>query len=38
MPWSGLPDLELAGPVNRLHSDFVNGVKCPSLHPDRPLS
>ena len=22
-----LPDLELAGPVNRLHSDFVNGVK-----------
>lgn len=22
-----LPDLELAGPVNRLHSDFVNGIK-----------
>ena len=22
-----LPDLELAGPPNRLHSDFVNGVK-----------
>ena len=22
-----LPDIELAGPVNRLHSDFVNGVK-----------
>lgn len=22
-----LPDLELAGPVARLHSDFVNGVK-----------
>jgi len=22
-----LPDLQLAGPVNRLHSDFVNGVK-----------
>ena len=22
-----LPDLELAGPVDRLHSDFVNGVK-----------
>ena len=22
-----LPDLELAGPVRRLHSDFVNGIK-----------
>src|SRR3546814_1155754 len=22
-----LPDLELAGPVARLHSDFVNGIK-----------
>jgi cholest-4-en-3-one 26-monooxygenase len=22
-----LPDLELAGPVSRLHSDFVNGIK-----------
>ena len=22
-----LPDIELAGPVNRLHSDFVNGIK-----------
>jgi cholest-4-en-3-one 26-monooxygenase len=22
-----MPDIELAGPVNRLHSDFVNGVK-----------
>jgi cholest-4-en-3-one 26-monooxygenase len=22
-----LPDLELAGPVDRLHSDFVNGIK-----------
>jgi cholest-4-en-3-one 26-monooxygenase len=22
-----LPDLELAGPVRRLHSDFVHGVK-----------
>ena len=22
-----LPDLELAGPVNRLQSDFVNGIK-----------
>ena len=36
-----LPDLELAGPVARLHSDFVNGVKrmpvryTPSARPTR---
>jgi cholest-4-en-3-one 26-monooxygenase len=35
-----LPDLELAGPVNRLHSDFVNGIKrMPvSFTPVAPLS
>jgi cholest-4-en-3-one 26-monooxygenase len=22
-----LPDIEFAGPVDRLHSDFVNGIK-----------
>ena len=30
-----LPDLELAGPVDRLQSDFVNGIKA---LPDRPGS
>ncbi|MET0903797.1 MAG: cytochrome P450 [Acidimicrobiales bacterium] len=35
-----LPDLELAGPPNRLHSDFVNGVKTMPVRftPARPLS
>jgi cholest-4-en-3-one 26-monooxygenase len=35
-----LPDLELAGPVNRLHSDFVNGVKTMPVRftPTAPLS
>jgi cholest-4-en-3-one 26-monooxygenase len=35
-----LPDLELAGPVNRLHSDFVNGVKTMPVRftPTSPLS
>jgi cholest-4-en-3-one 26-monooxygenase len=35
-----LPDLELAGPVNRLHSDFVNGVKTMPVRftPASPLS
>ena len=36
-----LPDIELAGPVNRLHSDFVNGIKTmpirftPTARPNR---
>jgi cholest-4-en-3-one 26-monooxygenase len=36
-----LPDIELAGPVNRLHSDFVNGIKTmpirftPTARPSR---
>jgi cholest-4-en-3-one 26-monooxygenase len=35
-----LPDLELAGPVHRLHSDFVNGVKTMPVRftPTSPLS
>jgi cholest-4-en-3-one 26-monooxygenase len=35
-----LPDLELAGPPNRLHSDFVNGVKTMPVRftPTSPLS
>jgi cholest-4-en-3-one 26-monooxygenase len=35
-----LPDLELAGPVNRLHSDFVNGVKTMPVRftPTSPLT
>ncbi|MGQ0830598.1 MAG: cytochrome P450 [Microthrixaceae bacterium] len=35
-----LPDLELAGPVDRLHSDFVNGVKTMPVRftPTSPLS
>ena len=35
-----LPDLELAGPVSRLHSDFVNGVKTMPVRftPTAPLS
>lgn len=34
-----LPDIELAGPVNRLHSDFVNGIKTMpvTFSPSRPL-
>jgi cholest-4-en-3-one 26-monooxygenase len=34
-----LPDLELAGPVNRLHSDFVNGIKSMPVRftPTRPI-
>jgi cholest-4-en-3-one 26-monooxygenase len=33
-----LPDLELAGPPNRLHSDFVNGIKTMPVRftPTRP--
>jgi cholest-4-en-3-one 26-monooxygenase len=35
-----LPDLELAGPPDRLHSDFVNGVKTMPVRftPTEPLS
>ncbi len=35
-----LPDLELAGPVDRLHSDFVNGIKTMPVRftPTSPLS
>jgi cholest-4-en-3-one 26-monooxygenase len=35
-----MPDLELAGPVNRLHSDFVNGVKTMPVRftPSDPIS
>jgi cholest-4-en-3-one 26-monooxygenase len=35
-----LPDLELAGPPNRLHSDFVNGIKTMPVRftPTAPLS
>ena len=35
-----LPDLELAGPVRRLHSDFVNGIKTMPVRftPTSPLS
>ncbi len=35
-----LPDIELAGPPNRLHSDFVNGIKTMPIRftPTRPLS
>ncbi len=35
-----LPDLELAGPVDRLHSDFVNGIKTMPVRftPTAPLS
>src|SRR3546814_19752415 len=35
-----LPDLELAGPVARLHSDFVNGIKSMPVRftPTSPLS
>ncbi|MEX2292618.1 MAG: cytochrome P450 [Acidimicrobiales bacterium] len=35
-----LPDLELAGPVDRLHSDFVNGVKTMPVRftPAAPMS
>jgi len=35
-----LPDLELAGPVDRLHSDFVNGIKTMPVRfaPSSPLS
>jgi cholest-4-en-3-one 26-monooxygenase len=35
-----LPDIELAGPVNRLHSDFVNGVKSMPVRftPTAPLA
>jgi cholest-4-en-3-one 26-monooxygenase len=35
-----LPDLELAGPPNRLHSDFVNGIKTMPVRftPTEPLS
>jgi cholest-4-en-3-one 26-monooxygenase len=35
-----LPDLELAGPPNRLHSDFVNGIKTMPVRftPPAPLS
>ena len=35
-----LPDIELAGPVDRLHSDFVNGVKTMPIRfsPTSPLS
>jgi len=35
-----LPDLTLAGPVDRLHSDFVNGVKTMPVRftPTSPLS
>jgi cholest-4-en-3-one 26-monooxygenase len=35
-----LPDLELAGPPNRLHSDFVNGIKTMPVcfTPTAPLS
>src|SRR5688572_26711740 len=35
-----LPDLQLAGPVDRLHSDFVNGIKTMPVHftPTAPLS
>ncbi len=35
-----LPDIELAGPVNRLHSDFVNGVKTMPVRftPTAPLA
>jgi cholest-4-en-3-one 26-monooxygenase len=34
-----LPDMELAGPVNRLHSDFVNGIKTMPVRftPTRPI-
>ena len=35
-----LPDMELAGPVDRLHSDFVNGIKTMPVRftPTVPLS
>ncbi len=35
-----LPDIELAGPVNRLHSDFVSGVKSMPVRftPSAPIS
>jgi len=35
-----LPDIELAGPVKRLHSDFVNGVKTMPIRftPTAPLA
>jgi cholest-4-en-3-one 26-monooxygenase len=35
-----LPDMELAGPVDRLHSDFVNGIKTMPVRftPTEPLS
>ena len=35
-----LPDLQLAGPPNRLHSDFVNGIKTMPVRftPSAPLS
>ena len=34
-----LPDMELAGPPNRLHSDFVNGIKTMPVRftPTKPL-
>ncbi|MEO7574030.1 MAG: hypothetical protein ABIX10_16510 [Acidimicrobiales bacterium] len=35
-----MPDIELAGPVHRLHSDFVNGVKTMPVRftPSAPIS